>query len=76
MAAVVLSGLSGAPQMWSAALVLAFVLAIHVRYALGALTGVWGGWWTIAVAAWLTYLPLALLGPAWVSSVTGSPCSC
>lgn len=75
LAAVVFSGLHDTPHLWAAVLALAVLLAIHLLYLLGALAGFRGGWWTIAVAAWLTYLPLALLGPAWTplcAPLTGS----
>jgi two-component system, NarL family, sensor histidine kinase DesK len=44
---------------------LVVLLIVHGRFVLETPVRRAGSWWLVAVQAWLTYLPLAVFGPAW-----------
>ncbi|MEU8246829.1 histidine kinase [Nonomuraea sp. NPDC048916] len=59
-------GLADSGYVFAGSAVLLVLLAVHARFVLGTLARKGVGWWLVAVQAWLTYLPLPFVGPAWI----------
>ncbi|MFF0860860.1 sensor histidine kinase [Nonomuraea sp. NPDC003560] len=59
------AGLAGSGLVVEGSVALAVLLTLHGRFVLEEPVRRAGSWWLVAVQAWLTYVPLGVLGPAW-----------
>ncbi|MEV4397709.1 histidine kinase [Nonomuraea sp. NPDC049607] len=65
LAIPVQAGLAGSGLVVEGSVALAVLLTLHGRFVLEEPSRRAGAWWLVAVQAWLTYVPLAVFGPAW-----------
>ncbi|MFI6923171.1 sensor histidine kinase [Nonomuraea spiralis] len=65
LAVPVQAGLARSGLVVEGSLTLAVLLTLHGKFVMEAPSRRAGSWWLVAVQAWLTYVPLAVFGPAW-----------
>ncbi|NUP03026.1 MAG: hypothetical protein HOV96_02060 [Nonomuraea sp.] len=65
LAVPVQAGLARSGPLVEGSVTLAVLLTLHGRFVTEGTSGRAGSWWLVAFQAWLTYVPLAVFGPAW-----------